>query len=167
MTAPFEKQRLSRAFATVRADWLRGQAVPGEDLLSAIEQSECRSLPADLRELIRASAIPPVKRTGHKAEKRDKVDLDLEELDKRYVDLLSKFQEEVKSFPDSNLASPSERAYRQLATEMKDVFGNIDWLALRNKHSSWRTGRIHGPREDLVDSEDFDAEIERQFPAHK
>ena len=62
--------------------------------------------------------------------------------------------------------SPSERAYRVLATEFKDVFGNIDWLSLRNKHSSWKTGRFH-PADSVVDSEDFDAEIERQFPAHK
>jgi hypothetical protein len=35
---------------------------------------------------------------------------------------------------------------------------------LRNKHSNWNNGHLH-PAENDIDSEDFDAEIERQFPA--
>jgi hypothetical protein len=47
---------------------------------------------------------------------------------------------------------------------MNADFPNIDWLALRNKHSQWKNGRFH-PLDNHVDSEDFDAEIDRQFPA--
>jgi len=47
---------------------------------------------------------------------------------------------------------------------MKDDFGNIDWLALRNLHSKWKHGHFHSA-ENHVDSEDFDTEIERQFPS--
>ena len=80
--------------------------------------------------------------------------------------LLRQFQSEERSRTTREKTTPSERAYRVLATEFKDVFGNIDWLSLRNKHSSWKTGRFY-PADSVVDSEDFDAEIERQFPAHK
>jgi hypothetical protein len=38
-----------------------------------------------------------------------------------------------------------------------------DWLALRNKHSAWKNGHFH-PSENHVDWEDYDDEIERQFP---
>ena len=43
-------------------------------------------------------------------------------------------------------------------------FRNVDWLALRNKHSNWNNGHFHSA-ENHMDSEDFDAEIERLFPA--
>src|ERR1700716_1937998 len=36
--------------------------------------------------------------------------------------------------------------------------------ALRNKHSQWKNGHFHSA-DNHVESEDFDAEIERQFPA--
>jgi len=57
----------------------------------------------------------------------------------------------------------SESAYREISQVMKADFPNIDWRALRNKHSAWKTGHFHLADND-VDSEDFDAEIERQFP---
>jgi hypothetical protein len=90
----------------------------------------------------------------------------MEDLDERYSKLLRQFKAEARTPSASDKASPSERAYRELATEMKDVFGNIDWRALSNKHSGWKNGRFHSA-DGVVDSEDFDAEIERQFPAHK
>ena len=43
--------------------------------------------------------------------------------------------------------------------EMQADFSNIDWLALRTKHSQWKKGRFHSS-ENHTDSEDFDAEIE-------
>lgn len=161
MAIPLNQQRLPREFVeTIKADQARGLAVSGEDLLSAIEQWLGRPLPADLRELFPAFSIPAVRQRGRPANNRGREDFGLEELDASYSELLRKFREEPGS------VSPSERAYRQLAAEMKDIFGNIDWRALSNKHSSWKTGRFHSS-ERFVDSEDFDAEIERQFPAHK
>jgi hypothetical protein len=46
---------------------------------------------------------------------------------------------------------------------MEADFSNIDWLAVRNKHSAWKVRHFHRAEND-VDSEDFDAEIDRQFP---
>jgi hypothetical protein len=89
----------------------------------------------------------------------------MEDLDQLYSKLVRQFKAEART-ASAREASPSERAYRELATEMKDVFGNIDWLSLRNKHSGWKNGRFHSVA-NAIDSEDFDAEIERQFPAHK
>ena len=86
-------------------------------------------------------------------------------MDERYISLLGQFQKEHDRRSTEKI-TPSERAYRQLLEEFKDIFGNIDWRALSNKHSAWKTGRFYS-FEDLVDSEDFEAEIDRQFPSHK
>ena len=160
MNIPRNQQRLPRDFVeNIRFDRARGQAVPGEDLLSAVEQ-RLGPLPSDLRELFPLFSIPAVRQRGRPANDRGREDFALEELDQRYAELLLKFQEEPGNEP------PSERAYRQLAAEMNDIFGCIDWRALRNKHSAWKNGRFHR-LEDAVNSEDFDAEIERRFVAHK
>jgi hypothetical protein len=47
---------------------------------------------------------------------------------------------------------------------MKAVFPNIGWQALRNLHSKWNRGHFHS-QDHHVDSDDYDAEIERLFPA--
>lgn len=84
----------------------------------------------------------------------------MEELDAAYLLLHGGYK--ADGTVDGQTAS--ERAYRDLATRMQDDFGrNIDWRALQNKRSAWRTGRIHD-FEKVADSEDFDAEIDRQFP---
>ncbi len=49
---------------------------------------------------------------------------------------------------------------------MNDDFGPIDWRALANKHSAWKNGHLHSI-DDPVNSEDVDAEMDRQFPAPK
>ena len=166
MSVPFNQQRLQRDFvATIKTEQASGKAVPGADLLCAVEQ-RMGPLPEDLRELFSAFSIPAVRRPGRPAGNSAREDFGLEDLDERYTTLLRQFQSEERSRTTREKTTPSERAYRVLATEFKDVFGNIDWLSLRNKHSSWKTGRFH-PADSVVDSEDFDAEIERQFPAHK
>lgn len=98
----------------------------------------------------------------------------MEELDARYPALLRKHEEEARkrrrlaAAGGAALASaertPSETSYREILEDMKADFSNIDWQALRNKHSEWKNGHFH-PSESHVDSEDFDAEIEQQFPA--
>jgi hypothetical protein len=47
---------------------------------------------------------------------------------------------------------------------MKDEFGPITREALQNNHSKWKKGGFHSPNND-IDSEDYDAAIERLFPA--
>jgi len=158
---PFNRQRLqSNPVEIIKTELSLGHAVSGEQLLFAVENSTGRALPANVRELFASFSVPAVKRRGRPANNRGREDFGLEGLDARYSELLRKFREEPGSVP------PSERAYRQLAAEMKDIFGNIDWRALSNKHSNWKTGRFYSS-EGFVDSEDFDTEIERQFPAHK
>lgn len=166
MSVPFNQQRLQRDFvATIRTEQASGEAVSGADLLCAVEQ-RMGPLPVALREHFSAFSIPAAKRRGRPANNRAREDFGMKELDERYADLLRQLQSEAPSLPARDKAAPSERAYRQLAATMSEAFGNIDWLALRNKHSSWKSGRFHG-LEEVADSEDFDAEIERQFPAHK
>ena len=59
--------------------------------------------------------------------------------------------------------TPSELAYTEILQEMKADFPNIGWEALRNKHTSWKNGHFHSVEND-IDSDDFEAEIERLFP---
>ena len=54
-------------------------------------------------------------------------------------------------------------AYTEILQEMKADFPNIGWEALRNKHTAWKNGHFHSV-ENNIDSDDFDAEIERLFP---
>jgi hypothetical protein len=162
MSVSFNQQRLQRDFvATIKTEQASGKAVSGADLLCAVGQ-RMGPLPEALRELL----IPAAKRPGRPAGSSAREDFGLEELDERYTTLLRQFQSEERSRTTREKTTPSERAYRVLATEFKDVFGDIDWLSLRNKHSSWKTGRFY-PADSVVDSKDFDAEIEQQFPAHK
>jgi hypothetical protein len=164
MTIPIREQRLSPDFVeTIKIDQARGEAVPGEDLLFATEQ-RMGPLPPDLRELFPAFSIPAVPRKGRPRNNRGVEDFGMLELDRLYAVLLRTFQSQSDANSGADHRPPSERAYRQLLEEMSDVFKGIDWLALRNKHSAWKTGRFYS-FESVVDSEDFDAELERQFPA--
>jgi hypothetical protein len=100
----------------------------------------------------------------------------MKEVDDRYPGLLQKYQEEVRQKRRSAAVggvvlaeaepTPSEFAYKELLQDVKADFPNIDWLALRNKHSAWRNGHFH-PAENHVDSGDFEAEIDRLFPSPK
>jgi len=164
MSIPFSKQRLKRDIvADLRFDLDRGLAVSGEDLLRAVEQ-RMGALPDELRELFVAFSIPAVLRKGRPPNDRAALDFAMGDLDERYSSLLEQFRSEDVS-PSRPRMTPSERAYRQLLDEFRDDFPNIDWQALRNKHSAWKNGHFHS--KDFVDSEDVEAEIERQFPTHK
>lgn len=162
MKIPLHQQRLqSNPVEVIKAELKLGRAVSGEKLLLALENSIGRTLPTELRDLFARFSAPAVKRRGRPQNNRAKEDFAMEELDRKYRDLLSQIS--LSKVPHAD-GPPSEQAYRQLAAEMVDDFGPIDWRALNNKHSAWRNGcdhRAHG----LVDSEDFDAAIERQFPA--
>ena len=125
------------------------KAVSGPELLHAIECSVGHPLDDRLREVISKLSVAAVKRRGRPPKCHGREDFALEDLDQRYSELLQRFQNDPdrKSAPGD--PSPSERAYRQLATEMRDDFGNIDGPALANKHSIWKKRSI--PTADQLD----------------
>jgi len=147
----------------VKSERSLGNALRGEDLLRAVEQSISHPLSPELRDLFLHFSAPSLKRRGRPRSDRGRQDFVMEEVDERYSDLLLEFKKE-DSHRSSADGSPSERAYRQLAGELRERLGHVDWLGLRNNHSKWRNGHFH-PEESHIDSEDFDTEIERRFPA--
>jgi hypothetical protein len=166
MKIPFEQQKLQQDAAGLLETALRVRGhLNGHDVRTALEQMLQAPLPEVVREHIERLIDPSSVRPGRPA--RDpsllaREEFAMKELDARYHKLRATFEVDG---PCPDRQPPSERAYRRLADEMRDAFGPIDWLALRNKHSAWRSGRLHAS-EQRIDSDDFDAEIERQFPPH-
>jgi hypothetical protein len=172
---PIEKQRLPVDLVEqIEREIALGNGVSGDILLAAIEQSVGFQLAARLRDVLSKFSVSPVKRRGRPSNCKGREDLAMEKLDARYRKLLFEYKDEAarpdptheKRSVSRRTAPPSERAYQKLAQEMAKDFGNIDWLALRNKHSKWNTGHYHSAI-NHVDSEDYDAEIDRLFPAPK
>jgi hypothetical protein len=172
---PFEKQHLQvDLVAQIEHEIALGNGMSGDILLAAIEQSVGFQLAAPLRGVLGKFSVPAVKRRGRPSNSRGREDFAMEVLDKAYPDLLRKYDEEARKRRSLAVAggavlpsaerTPSELAYSEILQNMKADFPNIDWLALRNKHSQWKNGHLHSA-DNHVDSEDFDAEIERQFPA--
>ena len=172
---PFEKQYLQVDLVDqIAREVALGHVVPGKILLSAIEQAVGRKLAAPLPEIIVKSSIPAVKRPGRPPNSKGREDFALEEVDAHYLTLLRKYEQQARQRRNSALASgdelargestPSELAYREILQDMKADFPGVNWEALRNKHSQWKNGHFH-PADNHVDSEDVDAEIERQFPS--
>jgi hypothetical protein len=160
----FEQQQARDAVEIVKTERSLGNALRGEDLLRAVEQSIGHPLSPELRDLFpHFSAPSSLKRRGRPRSDRGRQDFAMEEVDERYSELLLEFKKEDSHRSRAD-GAPSERAYRQLAGEMHKHLGSVDWRALRNSHSKWRNGHFH-PKESHVDSQDFDAEIERRFPA--
>jgi hypothetical protein len=159
-------EQLERAIA-------QGNALCGEELLRAIEQSESRQLDDRLRDVILKFSVSAGKRRGRPSHCKGREDFALEELDDRYPALLREYEEGAQQSRHLAAAkgdvlanaepTPSELAYREILQDMQTDFPNINWLALRNKHSAWKNGHFHSS-ESHVDSVDFDAEIKRQFP---
>jgi hypothetical protein len=146
-----------------------GRSVAGEDLLLAIEQGLHRSLPEDLRNIVRQAHIPAVESKGRPKKFGATLDLALDKLDRRYPALLRYEQRKKERLLKRGKAalkgeSPSLLAYDRLLRHMKDEFGPMTREGLANMHSKYRNGHFHSA-DNHVDSEDFDAEIERQFPA--
>jgi hypothetical protein len=148
-----------------------GKPVSGEDLLLAIEQSIQQRLPEAVRNVVRRAIIPAVKVRGRPSKFGASLDLALEKVDQRYP-ALRRYEERKKArFLKSGKAalkgeSPSLLAYARLVWHMKDEFGPMTREALKNMHSEWRSGRFHSAEND-IDSEDFEAEIERTYPPFK
>jgi hypothetical protein len=154
--------------AFVQTSIAGGNGVAGEDLLLAIEQSIQQLLSEAVRAVVRRANIPAVKTRGRPSKFGASLDLALEKVDQRYPALLRYEQRKKDRLPNSGKApekgeSPSLLAYSRLLKPISREFGAITWEALRNMHSAWRNGHFH-PVENDTDSEDFDDEIERQFP---
>jgi hypothetical protein len=164
---PFEKQRLpTDAIERIEADMAQGQAIAGDELLRAIG-SEGHELSPRLREILRKTSIAAVSRRGRPKRPKGSEDFALKEVDELYPALLRKHKDEAVKRKAARAKSdlvPSELAYREIAEIMQKDFPNLDWRALANKHSEWKNGQAH-PAENEVDSEDFDAAIERHFPS--
>lgn len=164
MKIPFDRQRLQQDPVETLSSAMRLHGcLSGDDVLHALESMTGCPLRANLRASIRRLTDPTINKRGRpalQAKERAEQDLMMEELDEQYLILLAKFEND-KANADGQ--PPSERAYRTLAYDMREHFGSIDWRSLQNKHSAWRNGRLNMPV-DKLDSEDFDAEIDRQFP---
>jgi len=174
---PFEKQRLQvNLVEQIEHEIALGHGASGDVLLAAIEQSVGFELDAPLRNVLPKFSSPAVSRRGRPSNPKGREDFALREVDARYSRLLRKHQEEAEqrrrlaAAAGDVLASaeptPSELAYIEILKlkHIKRLFPSLDWLALRNKHSQWKNGHFHSA-DNHVDSEDFDAEIEWQFPA--
>src|SRR5262245_48264846 len=96
----------------------QGKTVSGTELASAVKRSLGCDLPPELLELLVAFSVPAVKRRGRPPNCLAREDFALEELDERYSALLPQLQAESHDTSTRQDGSPSERAYRQLATEM-------------------------------------------------
>jgi hypothetical protein len=171
---PIGKQRLPvNPVEQIEYKLAQGEAVPGDELLDAIEQSQGRQLDDRLRDVVRRFSVSAVKRRGRPSNSKGREDFALEEVDARYPVLLRKHEEKAQerkrlaAAEGTILASaektPSELAYTDILEGMQADFPNLDWQTLRNKHSAWNLGHLHSPEND-IDSEDFEAEIERRFP---
>jgi hypothetical protein len=159
----------NNSLAFVQACIRDGKHVAGEDILLTIEQSIERQLPKALQNIVRRAIIPAVKTRGRPSKFVASLDLALEKVDQRYPALLRYEQRKKGRLLNSGKApekgeSPSMLAYSRLLKPISREFGAITWEALRNMHSAWRNGHFHSA-ENHVDSEDYDAEIERLFPA--
>ena len=176
-TIPFEKQLLPvNPVDRLEHKIAQGQAISGDELLDAIEQSEGHSLAHRLRDVVRKFSVSAVKRRGRPINSKGREDFALEEVDARYPALLRKHEEEARQRRLSAAAAgdilasaertPSELAYTEILNlkRMKRLFPNLDWQTLRNKHSAWNNGHFH-PSENDIDSEDYEAEIDRLFPS--
>jgi hypothetical protein len=172
---PFKKQLLpANPVEQIEHKLAQGEVVSGSELLAVIEQAQGRPLDDRLRDVVRRFSFSAAKRRGRPNDCKGKRDFALEEVDERYPAVLEKYQEQAlrkRRLAEAGgdvLASaeptPSERAYTEILQGMQAHFPNTSWRALCNMHTKWKNGRFH-PDVNHVDSEDFEAEIERQFPA--
>ena len=162
----FSRQTLPIDYvSSAQADIKAARSVSGIALLAAIEQSIQQQLPGAVRKIIRRALIPAVKTRGRPTKFGASLDLALDRVHTRYPALL-RYEQRNKDRGKGisrGASSPSKLAYERLLRHMKRDFGPITWEALRNMHSMWTNGRLHAPH-NQIDSEDFDAEIDRQFP---
>jgi hypothetical protein len=99
-TIPMEKQLLPvDPVEQIKHKIAQGDAVSGDELLDAIEQSQGHQLDDRIRDVVRKFSISAVKRRGRppsKCEDRAREDFAMAEVDDRYPALLQKYEEEVQ-----------------------------------------------------------------------
>jgi hypothetical protein len=168
---PFSRQVLPIDYLlSAQTDIKAGKPVSGETLLCVIEQNIQEQLPDTVRDIVRRALIPAMKTRGRPMKFGALLDFALEKVDVRYPALLRYEQQKKDRLLRTGKGvskgdySPSLLAYDRLLRHMKDAFGPMTPEALRNMHSAWRNGRFHSS-DNQTDSEDFEAEIERRFPA--
>jgi hypothetical protein len=174
---PFENQRLPvNLVEQIEHDITQGKGVSGDVLLGVLEQSVGHQLDDRLRKVIRTFSVSAVKRRGRPCSSKGPEDFALRQVDARYPALLQKYQGEARQRRHSAAAegsvlpsaerTPSELAYTKIQKMkgVKAVFPNIGWLALRNLHCAWNRVHFHSA-ENHIESDDYDAEIARLFPA--
>ena len=109
--------------------------------------------------------LPTTKRRGRPRNHPALEDFSLEQIDRIYPWLCRRLQaRHVAKQRTADHKPISEQAYELLTDWAIKRFPNIHWTTLRNKHTLWKLRSVS--EEDRRDSEDFDAEIERQFPHH-
>jgi hypothetical protein len=146
-----------------------GKSVSGDDLLRMIDQCSCQPLQEAAREVVRWASVPAVKVRGRPSKFGALLDVALEKVDQRYT-ALRRYEERKKDrLRKSGKAatkgdSPSLLAYQRLLRHMKHEFGPMTPEAFRNMHSQYRKGHFRST-ENHIDAEDYDAEIDRLFPA--
>ena len=92
---PFEKQRLPvNPVEQIVHKIAQGEAVSGDELLDAIEQSVDLQLAAPLRDIVSKFSVPAVTRRGRPSIYRGREDFALKEADDRYPVLLRKHEDE-------------------------------------------------------------------------
>jgi hypothetical protein len=172
---PFEKQYLPvNPVEQILHKIAQGEAVPGDELLHAIEWSGGHQLDDRLRGVVSKFSVSAVKRRGRPINNKGREDFALEEVNARYPALLRKHEEEARQrrllaaakgdvLPTAE-PTASELAYTEILNlkHMKRLFPSHEWQTLRNKHSAWNNGHFH-PVENDTDSEDYEDEIERLF----
>lgn len=107
--------------------------------------------------------LPTTKRRGRPRNHPALEDFTLEQIDGIYPWLCRQLK--ANRWPQAlggEHVAVCERAYRLLAHWTRKRLKNIDWRTLANKHTLWKRRSVS--EEGRRDSEDFDAEIERQFP---
>ena len=171
---PFEKQVFPvDPVGQIEHKIAQGEPVSGDELLDAIEYSQGHPSVDRLRDIIRRFSVLAVKRRGRPSICKSPEDFALEEVNARYPALHRRHEEELRqrrllATAEGTIlakaeAMPSELAYTQILKDMQADFPTLHWETLRNKHSEWKTGHFHSA-ENEIDSEDYDAEIERLFP---
>lgn len=165
---PFENQRLPvDPVDQIADDLAHGRGASGNDLVRALDQRDGPKLSDRVRAIVRQFSLPAVKTRGRPSNPKGRIDFAMEKLDAIYRIRLVRFQKAARA-PHAKArsrhdASPSELTYQWLAARKFKIFPNMDGRSLRNLHSRWKRGHLH-PAEQDVDSNDFDAEIERHFP---
>ena len=163
---PFEQQRLRQTvLQRMRGERDLGHELRGEDLLALVEEAAGKKLPPEVRDLFSEFSAPANKRRGRRPNDRGVEDFVLERMDRIYHWLLRRFKKDGHG-------QSSERAYEFLAERVRFLSNKdgksqqtrLGWEGLRNMHTQWKRGCLH-LIEHCVDSEDYEAAIDEQFPS--